>query len=122
KIKSDDRGARETQKKISQRADGDGMSDGSAFGFRSLGMSRIHFRPRAEFEAVEQVVGFDALAFPAANIDVLLLCVLSRNFVAQFLRATWGEGDHVISEMFQVVGFFVISEGAQARDDNLLRI
>ncbi len=98
------------------------MADCGAFGFGRFRVARIHFRAGAGFEAVEQVVRFHALAFAAAHVNVLLLGVLRGNFVAHFLRAARREGDHVVSEVFQMVRFFVITKCAQACDNNLLRI
>ncbi len=50
-------------------------------------MTRVHFRLRALFEPVEEVVGFHALAFAAADFDVGFLGVFLGNFVAHFAGA-----------------------------------
>ena len=71
-------------------------------GFGRFGVALIHFLARAGLEAVEQVVGFHALALAAADFDVRLLRVLRGNFVAQFLGAARRERDHVVGEMLQM--------------------
>ena len=121
-IERDDGRAREAQQKITQRADGDRVRDGRALLLGRFGVALINFLPRACLEPVEQVVGFHALALAAADFDVRFLGILGRNFVAHLLCAARGERDDVVREMLQIVGLLRMTEGAKARDDNLLRI
>src|SRR5262249_46599427 len=73
-------------------------------------------------QPVEQIVGFYAVAFAAADEDVGLLRVFFGNFVAQLSRATRREGHQAVSKMLQAAGLLRVSERVQAGYDYLLGI
>ena len=85
-------------------------------------MALVHFLPGTGDQAVDQIVGFHALAFAAAHFDVGLFRVLGRNFVAELLGAARRQRDHIVGEMLQPIGLFGVAERAESLLDDLLRV
>ncbi len=73
-------------------------------------------------EAVEQIVGLDAEALAAADLDVGLLLVFLADGVAEFDGAAWGERDHLVAEVGVVIGGCGEAHATQSLDDLGLRI
>ena len=73
-------------------------------------------------ELVEQVVGLDAEAFAAADLDVGLLLVFFADGVAEFDGAARCERDHLVAEVSVVVGSVGEAHAAKGLDDLGLRI
>ena len=121
-IEGDDGRARELQQEIAQRADGDAVGDGRALGFGRFGVARVHFGARGGFQAIEQVVGLDALSLAAADLDVGLARVLLGERVAHFGGAARRERHHLVGKVSGARGLVVEAERAQAGDDHVLQV
>ena len=121
-VEGDGGRAREFQQEIAQRADGDGVRDGGALHVGRVRVALIHFGARGGFQAVEQIVGFHAEAFAAADFDVRLLRVFLAQRVAEFGGAARRERHNFVGKMNRAVGLFFVAERAQARGHDILQI
>ena len=74
-VEGDDGVAGEAEHEVAEGADGDLFGDGVAFGVGEVGVAGVDFGFCGGDELVEEVVGFDAEAFAAADFDVGLAAV-----------------------------------------------
>src|SRR5258708_22238297 len=84
-------------------------------------MAGVDFILGREDELIEQVVGFDAEAFAARDLDVGTRLVFVAERVAEFGGAARRERDHLVGEMGVVIGGFVMAESAEGFDYRVLR-
>ncbi len=73
-------------------------------------------------ELVEEVVGFDAVAFAAADLDEGAELVFVGERVAEVDGAARSHGDHLVAEVGVVVGGFGEAHASEGGDDVVLRV
>ncbi len=76
-------------------------------------MAGVDFGAGGGDETVEEIVGFDAEALAAADLDVGAPLVLFADGVAEFDRAARSEGDHLVGEVGVAVGGFGEAHAAE---------
>ena len=121
-VKGDDGVAREFQQEETERAYGDGVGGLLLFRFAHFRVALLDFGERGGFEFVDQVVGFDAEAFAAADLDERQLGFFGSEFVAQFGGAARSEHHEGVGQMDGVLGGFGVAEAAQGFRDHILHV
>src|SRR5258708_18854971 len=84
-------------------------------------MAGVDFILGRDDELIEQVVGFDAEAFAARDLDVGTRLVFFAERVAEFGGTARRERDHLVRKMGVVAGSFAVAEPAQGFDYGVLR-
>ena len=85
-------------------------------------MAAVHFRGGGGDEAVDEVVGFDAEAFAAGDLNVGAALVFLGDGVAQFFGTARGKRHHLVGEVGVAIRGFGVAQAAQGFDDVGLRV
>ena len=119
-IESDNRSARVLQQEITQRANGDSVSDARALGLGRPSMPRIDFRSRRRFQLIQQIIGLHAQPLAPAHLHVGLAHLFLGKCVPHLGGAARRKRHHVVRKMHGARGLLLKSQSAQPCDDDFL--